>query len=245
MTPSMILDIITIAILLISVISYARKGFVYSVVRLVGTVACWVVCSMYARPVAIYIYANYLQGRVEEAVAKNLHLFVKPGMETFSQSLDSLATELPGFISSLFRLKSGEYMEQWYGYVVSTDGSNSALSGVIVDNMVSPIALSILNTVVFLVLFAVCSFGVDLLCSLVKGVRHIPVVGSLNFILGGCLGVVWGILYIYIISAVLWLMIAASGDTLSFIHTQDIHQSMLFKVIYTSAPWGDRGMLPL
>lgn len=245
MKPSIILDIIVIAVLVFSAISYARKGFVYSIVRLVGTVACWVVCSMYARPVATYIYINYLQGRVEEAVAKNLHLFVKPGMDAFAKSLESLATELPALISSMFRLKSGEYIEQWYGYVVSADGSNTALSDVIVDSMVSPIALSILNTLVFLLMFAACSFAVDLLCSLVKGLRHVPVVGSLNFVLGAGLGLVWGILYIYIISAVLWLMIAASGDALSFVHTQDIHQSMLFRWFYTSAPWGGSGMLPL
>ncbi len=245
MTPSLILDIITVAVIILAVFSYARKGFVYSVVRLVGTIACWVVCSMYARPVSVYIYTNYLQGRVEEAVTNNLHNFAKPGMDTFAQSLESLATELPALISSLFRMKSGEYMEKWYSFVVSTDGSSTALSDVIVDNMVSPIAVSILNTIVFLVMFAVLSFGIDLLCSLVKGVRHIPVVGSVNFVLGGCLGAVWGILYIYIISAVLWLMIMASGDTLSFIHTNDIHQSMLFKLFYLSAPWAESGMLPL
>ncbi len=62
------------------------------------------------------------------------------------------------------------------------------------------------------------------------GLRHVPIVGPLNSVLGGCVGAIEGVLYLYLIVAVVSLILALSGDSIPYLNRQTLENTWFLRL---------------
>ncbi|MEG2174959.1 MAG: CvpA family protein [Oscillospiraceae bacterium] len=228
------LDAVTVVVVLISAVTAYRRGFLNSIVRLVGTLGSALLCMHYSDPAAEWIYGRFFEKRVLTAISENIDRFGQPGLEAFSKGLEGLMQHLPMGIRQALGLRLPQDLKLWYDKVW---GSASDFPLALADSVISPLAVSLLQAIIFCVLFALCSFAVGALARLLKGVNRVPLIGGVNAVLGGLLGIVQGLLYVFVLASLLWLLIAATGDTLTPITSGAIGQTVLFRHFLEIAPW--------
>ena len=71
-----------------------------------------------------------------------------------------------------------------------------------------------------------------------RGVRHIPLIGSVNSLLGGVLGLVQAAVVILIVVMALNLLIGLTGDGIPYLNNEAISKTYLFHYLYDLNPIG-------
>lgn len=234
---SLILDAATVGIIAIFALSSYRKGFLHTIVVLLGSIGAMFASLTYSQPLAEMIYQKYLYDRIATMVTAHLDQFTTFDAQAFANSLKALASELPAVLSSALQSELGINLEQWYQQVMNSDAST--ITAAITDTVVAPLAVGLVRVVVFFIMFSVLMMLVNTIAGLLRTVNHIPLIGSLNEILGGVLGAIQGMLYVFVISAVMWFIISAAGGEFGPISNEAINQTAIFRHFYTAGPWVD------
>ena len=226
-------DILTVAIVLTFAAASYRKGFLHTVTRLVGSIGALLFSLVYSEPIARMIFDNYLRSSTLDLVAKNVGEFSQNGAE-------GILDELPGWLSQSLEAALGSSAEAWYAQIQSSDAAT--LSAAITDTVIGPMATALVRVLVFFVLFTVLMLLVNTIAGLLKSVNFLPVIGSLNEILGGVLGAAQGLLYVFVFASLLWFIVSATGDGMGIISNSEIEKTFLFRWFYLAGPWA-RGIL--
>ena len=123
------------------------------------------------------------------------------------------------------------------------------MGATIADQMLYPIIYTLLQALFFLLLFFAIMVIVRSLSKVFRGVRHIPLIGPVNSLLGGVLGLVQAAVVILIVVMALNLIIGVTGDGIPYLNNEAISKTYLFRYIYDwnpvggiSAGWGDLGL---
>lgn len=228
-------DILTVAIVLTFAAASYRKGFLHTVTRLVGSIGALLFSLVYSEPIARMIFDNYLRSSTLDLVAKNVGEFSQNGAEAFLYGLEGILDELPGWLSQSLEAALGSSAEAWYAQIQSSDAAT--LSAAITDTVIGPMATALVRVLVFFVLFTVLMLLVNTIAGLLKSVNFLPVIGSLNEILGGVLGAAQGLLYVFVFASLLWFIVSATGDGMGIISNSEIEKTFLFRWFYLAGPW--------
>ena len=239
---ALLLDVIVIVIIISLILTARRKGFLSSVVKLIGSLISLAVAMYYCSPLANWVYRVFLEKRILEAVSDNIGELSAQSLEAFAIGLESTFNSLPAFIGQLLQSSSAGALENWYEAFLYSDTISRAAA--MTNSVIAPIVISLLKAIVFCVIFGVLSMAVNRLSQVLHTVNAIPVIGGINSLLGGVLGLVQGMLYVFVLAAVVWILISVTGDSLSFITNKIINDSHLFKYFYNAGPWVD-GMMRL
>lgn len=234
---TMFLDAITVVVIAIFAVASYRKGFLNTIVVLLGSIGAVVASLTYSQPIAELVYKNYLYDKVAAMVAEHLDEFTAMDMQAFAVGMQELAEELPAFLSLAIKSELGRYAEQWYQQILS--GGSATITAAIANTIVAPIAIGLLRVIVFFVLFSVLMLLVKTVAKLLRTVNYLPLIGTLNVLLGGVLGALQGMLYMFVISAVLWFVLLASGGEFGPVTSDIIDQTILFRYFYGAGPWVD------
>ena len=242
MLPSIVWDGITIAVIAVFALSAYRKGLLNVLVRFIGAIAVFAASIIYSKTIAAMIYTNVFGDRVAEAVAANLDRFGEPGIEAFTDAVKGVIAMLPPGLSQALDLQAAANADTWYQNFLSANADS--LVSVISEQMIAPAATAVLQVVVFFVMFGVGSILINLVAGFFKGVNRIPLLGTANALLGAAFGAIQGALYLYVGAALLWLIMMATGDTLSFVSSEAIAQTRLFRYFVAAGPWVGGAFLP-
>ena len=230
-----ILDALTVGIIAVFAIASYRKGFLNTIVMLLGSMGDLFVSLTYSQPAAELIYHAFFYDKIAAMVAQRLGTFTAADAAAFAKGLEELVSELPAVLSSALGSELGIYVGQWYQQLA---GSNAAAVTVaITDTIIAPIAIGLLRVVAFFILFSLLMMLVKTVAGLLKTVNHLPLIGTFNELLGGVLGAIQGMLYVFVASAVLWFLISASGGQFGPVSAEMIGQTLIFKHFYTAGPW--------
>ena len=92
-TAALVLDLLLGAVMLICVVSCYKRGFVSSLLRLVGAAATCVAAALLSRPVGSWLYDTFARERVhsyvEEKVASVLGGAAQDGLEALGGMRDA------------------------------------------------------------------------------------------------------------------------------------------------------------
>ena len=202
----LILDIVLILFLLIVAIVGCKKGFLRGLVGLIGTIVAFVIAILCAAPVAEFVenafgmtsgIAENLEGSLSDIDAFNVPM----SDEGLTAALAELG--LPGFLTDMILdVVAGLQIE-----------GSPTVAQVVAPALAQMLAIAICGVV----LFVVAAIVLNLLAGfLSKVLDKIPVVGAINHILGLALGLVKGLIVVYIILAVLSLLpVQSVQDTLA------------------------------
>lgn len=230
-----ILDALTVGVIVVFAISSYRKGFLNTVVVLLGSLGAMFVALTYSQPAAEIIYQQFFYDKISSVVAQHLGSFTAADAAAFAKNIEDMVGELPAVFSSALQSELGLYVGQWYQQLANSDAAT--VTTAITNTIIGPIAIGLLRVVAFFIIFSLLMMLVNIVAGLLKTVNHLPLIGLFNELLGGVLGAIQGMLYVFVISAGLWFLISASGGQFGPISAEMIDKTLIFKHFYTAGPW--------
>ncbi|MBR7071311.1 MAG: CvpA family protein [Clostridia bacterium] len=189
-TVIIVFAVVLLGVFVLTVILSAKRGFVCSLIETIGFLAALILSITLSTPIAEIIYdraiAPTVVSAVDSAVADNTQ-----------NTVDSVWTALPGFVTG-YAEKVGVSKE----HIASRIGTASEhVSNNMVEsasqNVIRPMMVSLLKIMVSVVLFTVLFFVVKIAARLLNKVFSFSVAGKVNTILGGVLGVIKGLIFVF------------------------------------------------
>ena len=120
-----------------------------------------------------------------------------------------------------------------YNLVLSvTDMGYENHGRAVIANIIDPIVIVPLRIVLFLIIFTVVAIALEALANASKIINRIPLISSVNEALGGILGLIKSVIIILVICIGIQFLISVTGDSLVFINTGTIQETIFFKHIY-------------
>ena len=224
LTTPLIYDLAAAGFLLLMILLGWHRGLLSGLVRLVGRVASLVLALLVCYPLSQAIYVNFLEEPVvryvDEQIIDNF------GVDVVSDNLEELLdrfgdgeaivsgiVEMMDVLPSQLTPSREEETDAAQQVVDALADGSATLGESIARTAVQPVIVTVLQAVVFLVLFLVCTFVVGTLERLLQKVNHLPVVGWFNGLAGGALGAAEGVVWLFVAGMLASLMIAAVGET--------------------------------
>lgn len=217
---SILLDLIIIAIIGICTLLSAKKGFVKTVIRLVGLILALVLSVTFSGPLSEFTYSK----AVEPAVISAIDGVVSDVVDGAEGAVKEQVYEtLPEFIKNNIDISDFE---------INNDGS---IAKNITESAVEPIALTLLRAVFSIFLFLVFSIVSGFLAKVLNKIFSFSILGKANRILGGVVGAVQGIIFAVIFVLVVTVIVSLSGGFLIFT-PEAIDKTVLFNFIAKLLP---------
>ncbi|MBQ8740978.1 MAG: CvpA family protein, partial [Clostridia bacterium] len=184
---SYILDGIIILIILLGVFLSAKKGFVRTLIEVVGFVAAIVVAFTLSSPLANTIYDKM----IEPSVVKTVEAVATDGAENASAAVDAVWSKMPAFIteSSFFNLSKDSITST---VQAETANGSAQLAQTVSDSFVAPAVTKLISVFISVILVIVLLFVVKILAKYLNKLFSFSIVGDINKTLGGLLGLVKG-----------------------------------------------------
>ena len=230
-----ILDGLTVAVIVLFTASAYKKGFLNTVVRFVGSLIALIFSVLVSAPAAQFIFDNYIAESVVSVVRKHMGNVQDVDIAAFADGMSELISDLPELFANIMENGLGVHAEEWYSLVSAE--AVSGMTDAVIENIISPLAVGLIRVLVFCVIFALLKFLVNAVAALLIGVNKLPLIGSLNEVLGGVIGAAQGMLYMFIIAAIVWLALFAAGGELGPVSAETVGKTLLFKEFYNIGPW--------
>ena len=161
----------------------------------------------------------------------------------FSDIGDRLAETVSPSLKGLGNDLAAGSNDAVYSFVVSIlTAADQTFGDRIMDDIITPTVMIPLKAIVFCLLFAIVAALLGIIANAAKIINKIPVVSSVNGVLGALLGLIEAIIIILLICVIVKLLAALCGDSLVFLNSNTIDRTFLFRYFYAFDPLSLIGM---
>lgn len=224
---SLILDLIFVAIIGISALVSAKRGFVKTLVETVGFVAAVFIAFTVSSPLADMVYDKMVEPPV-----------IKAAVNSVDESAEHEAfNALPDFIvenSSEFFGATNKFTEKITENI--SKGTENAVRTAS-QEIVKPVVTKILSLLFSAILIIVLLILVKFLAKLLNGVFSFSVVGKINRALGGIIGVIKGIIFVLLIYIIVSFILSVTGKPFLIFTDENISSSYIFGFLSKTFPF--------
>lgn len=203
-----ILDIAVLVILGLTVFFGYRRGFLQTVVQLVGCVAAFIIALSISTPAANTVFDSFVAESVETRVVESLNDVADVPVE---EKLDAAIAELPKPVGALLK-NNAQLQEAVDELGTSMSASVDSLAKSLVQTVVRPVVVTVLQLLIFVLAFLLLLLIAKLLVRVVKPIAKLPVIRQIDGTLGAVLGVLKGALFVCVLVSVLQLIAVAASD---------------------------------
>lgn len=228
MTVSILLDVILVLALLYSAYVGYKNGFLKTVVKFVGYLVAFL-ASFVGSKLAASLFCGW--GREYFLAFSEKHLGDAQNLAP-AQAVEKIYESMPNFLSNVANFFFGSPQKLTENIGTTTEGVAAGIT----DHVVLPIVQILLQVLLFLVLFAICHFLVRRVVKVSGMVRHIPLIGPVNALFGGVLGLLEGILMVIILIWLLSFAVAVTGGSESWFPAEMVEKTYLFRHFYEKVP---------
>lgn len=175
------------------------------------------------KSISDYMNSNYKGANVSAADVESK---IKDGIN--ESALSSITDSIPNFLK-----KSAESFinnGKWTSLI--TMGDKRAAAEFVEENLVRGVVSPLISTIIFMLVFFILMAIVRVISRSLRFIKRIPLIGSANTLLGVGLGVIEGLIIIYIICMMLRLAIAFTGDSMVVLSNETIDNTLILKRIY-------------
>lgn len=224
-----ILDLIVVGIIVLMVILSAKRGFVRTVVEVVGFVLAIMVAISLGSGVAGMIYDNTVGPNIVSVADNTID-------NTAQEIIDDAWDALPDFV-----VKNAE------AFGISKEKINESLADIggenkqdaveqAINNSIRPIFVRIVGMLCSFILFIILSFVVKLLAKLLNGIFSFSIAGDINRTLGGIAGLFKGVVFAVIFCVVIGMLVSFTGGFWIFTH-EALEASIITKFLLSITPF--------
>lgn len=204
-------DLLFVVVLILTASSGWRRGFLSSLMLLIGGVAGIFGAVLVARTAGPVIYNDYVGASIAEKVSAAL---AESGGDA-AAAVQSLT-----FLPESIRQTLVDTM---------TEITGEATPHVI--EVLEPIVLPLIQVILFLVVCVAVRWLFRALAWALRGCNSIPLVGSLNRLLGLVLGALTGVLNCWLLSLGLWLAGMLANGQVEFLRSSVMEQSFIYSLL--------------
>ena len=208
-------DLILLAILLLVAMRYAGKGFAAALVQFAGNLASLLGASIFSQNIAPVLFTNFFENNFTTSIEKTL-------ADGGQLQLDQLVEKYAGFLPDEIQ----QSITQSAGGVLT--GSAPELAEQVVNQVIAPLLTPIIAIVVFFVAFALCKVIVGFVVAVLTNFNRIPILGSVNKLLGFAMGLLAGVVDLYLILCAVWAIIVVTGGSIPWLNQQVLGDSVGF-----------------
>ena len=203
-----IVDIILIAIFALSIFLGYKKGLIKVAVKLFAFIIAVVVTLALYKPVSnLIIEKTELDEKIKSVIIEN-------GTQEVEQNDGE--TKEDGFIA---------YMQKYVGNTVAETQNE------IITNVAEVVSVKAINLIAIIGIFVVTRLGLILLTFISDIITKLPIIKQFNKLGGTIYGILRGLIVIYFILAIAFLIVSATGNnTILTI----IDSSIITKLMYTN-----------
>lgn len=222
-----ILDAIIVAIIVIFTWVSAKKGFVKAIVLLLGFVLASTAAKVVSTPLSQMIYDSF----IKEQIVISLEEKTSQITGTISEQTEQLTNSLPDIVKNAVAV----FGKETDSIAQTVEETGNSVSQVVEERMVAPAVISLIQTVLFILLFSVFLFIIKRVARMMGFINKIPLIGKVNVFLGGILGTLEGVIFSFVVVTAVYVAMLLSGE--AFIITpKDIDSSTVYKFFYENNP---------
>lgn len=229
---SFILDAIIVLIVLFFAFLSAKKGFVRTLIEVIGFVAAIIVAFTISTPIANTVYDI----TIEPFVAKTVESAVSEGAANANSAIDAVWNKMPAFLteSSFLNLSKDNITTSVNG---QTTSNTAQLTNTISQSFLKPAVSKLLSVLISVILIVVLLFVVKILAKYINKLFTFSVVGDINKTLGGILGLVKGVAVAVIFCLVVSLILSFTKNGFLIFTYDAINSSYIFKFLMGFSPF--------
>ena len=205
---SLAIDIILVVIFASFVLTAVKKGFILSLLEFAAVILALVMAYNFSPKVAETAY----DGFVKEATIKTIETQIEENVslqETTTQT-QLLLESIPDYMVSVADFM-GVSVDDIKQSVASSKLTSENIATELVEKIAQPIIIGALTALSFVVLAIVLLFVLKFLAQIIAKIFKIPVIKTVNNLLGGILGACKGFAVVLFICTILTVFFA-SGD---------------------------------
>lgn len=223
-----ILDGVLILILVVTIALGYHRGFIRSIVQLVGLVAAIVVASSLSASLAPMIYDSFVSEPLQQTIVEAVE---NSGSAAMSEQLEGALNSLPDFLVNAINQndQATQALDQMQSTVID---STVVLAEALVTKVIRPLAIGLFRVVLFIVLVLLLLLVVKLLTALLKPIRKLPVIRQADGLLGAAVGLLKAIVFVLIAVSVMQLL-ASSGKLIT---TAQLDETLLASWVAQNSP---------
>lgn len=225
---SIILDLIVLAIIVLTVLISAKRGFVRTAVELVGFIAAVFISFTISTPLANTTYDKIIEPSIVSSVTSAAGTVME---DSSVAAVDGFWDGMPTWIRNGIE-KSGVSKESLDGIITANIG-NGVQSTVETasQSVIKPVVtgtLSLIYQVIFLIVFLAL---VKPLAKLINKLFSFSIIGTANRVLGGVVGIPKGIIYAIAFCLIIMLIVSFTGKGFLIFTSEAMEKSHFFSFI--------------
>ena len=217
MNAAIVFDLVMLALLLVVAFAYARRGFAAGLVQFLGNLASLLGALVLSREASPVLFEKFFQTGFVSSIQNTISA---EGTVNVQQIIEKYAGFLPAGVK--------ENLNETAGLLVDSSTANLAVR--LVEEVIAPLLTPIIAIVLFFVAFALCKLLVSLLVAVLTNVNRIPVMGSVNRFFGFLMGLMAGLVDLYLVLCAVWAVIVITGGSLEFLNDQALAGSIAYSV---------------
>ncbi len=227
-----LLDVIVVLIILLFVFLSAKKGFVCTLIEVLGFFVAFFIAFSISTPIADSVYDNFLEQKFISKMANAAQYDFKNA----EIAVDKATQQLPNIVTSneYFEHSKQEILQEVSKQNVNT---GNQLATIISDSFLKPVMVSLISTIIKLVVLIILLFVIKFFAKTINKLFNFSVIGTLNKTLGGVLGLFKGTFFVIILCLVVDLTLSITKDGFSIFTTDTINSSYLFKFFMGFSPF--------
>lgn len=220
------IDLLSVLFIILMIRRGTVVGFARSFVRSVGYLLSVAIASIVSKIGSVFIYHTLLEPRLIEMLENSLTVNGNSG--SMLSDLEAAVNSLPRVAYLLFDLAGAAETE----LSLIADKSVNAIAGTVVEQVVSPVVYPLIRALLFIIVLIVGLFIVNALAHSSKVVRDIPLIGTLDGVLGGAFGIVEGVLILAVAAVFLHIALGFFEGRWEWFNSDIISRGFLFKHLY-------------
>ncbi len=219
-----VLDVIVLAIIVITAIISAKKGFVATVIEFVGLLLAFYLAFTLSTTVANFTYDKFISPTIKETVIEEIG-------DKVESTADSVWDSLPAIVVSGANTLGIEREEIFEGVNNSTLSTAEEIANTVSDKIAKPVITLFIRFILAFVLFVACIFLVRVLAKILNKLFTFSLIGKLNRFLGGVLGAGKGVIFACVVVLLLSTIAAVTKNGFLIFTTENIENSTVFKLL--------------
>ena len=217
MNAAIVFDLVMLALLLVVAFAYARRGFAAGLVQFVGNLASLIGALVLSHQASPLLFEKFFQNGFVTSIQNTL---TAEGTVNIQSTIEKYAGFLPESIKESLTASAAGLL----------DSGAPDLAVKLVDEVIAPLLTPIIAIVLFFVAFALCRLLVGLLVAVLTNVNRIPVMGSVNRFFGFLMGLLAGVVDLYLVLCAVWAVIVITGGSIEFLNDQALAGSIAYSL---------------
>ncbi|MBE6760730.1 MAG: CvpA family protein [Ruminococcaceae bacterium] len=232
----MILDLIILAIIGFFVFTSAKRGFVRTVLEVIGYFLAIYLAFTLGGLLADVIYNSLIEPNIIKSVSENITLSTGANI---NETVNNVWNSLPGIVvnaAEIFDITPDTLRATLSDNLVNNTTSLT-IAKYVANSVVRPILVTLIKAIIGFVLFIILLFVVKILAKTINKIFSLPLIGGLNRFLGGVIGFVKGAIISIIFITVTMLLMSFFENGFLIFTNENIEQTILFKFLADFSPF--------